>query len=50
MCSVANLLPYIFSMQLQPSNGKHMFMQQETRPSVNSFQLGCCDQCGVITT
>jgi hypothetical protein len=40
---VPNTINYIFSPDLYLSNGKQLFLQQETRPHVNGFPLGCCD-------
>jgi hypothetical protein len=40
---VPNMINYIFSMHLQLSNGKKLSLQQEIRPYVSGFPLGCCD-------
>jgi hypothetical protein len=47
------MINYIFSTHLQLSNGKRLSLQQETRPYVGGFPLGCCDQsalCVVVIT
>jgi hypothetical protein len=40
---VPNVINYIFSTHLQVSNGKQLYLQQQTRPYVSGFPLGCCD-------
>jgi len=36
------MINYIFSTHLQLSNGMRLSLQQETRPYVGGFPLGCC--------
>ncbi len=45
---VLNMINYIISPQLQVSNGKWMPLQQETRPYVSGFPLGCCDHSSLM--
>ncbi len=42
------MINYIFSMHLQLSNGKKLSLQQETRPYVSGFPLGCCDHSSLM--
>jgi len=39
-----HMINYIFSTQLQLSNGKELSLQQESGPYVSDIPLGCCDQ------
>jgi len=44
------MINYIFSPQLQLPNAKLLFLQQETRPYVCGFPLGCCDHITLCVT
>lgn len=48
---VPNMISCISSTHLRLSNGKRLslLLQQETRPYINGFALGCCDQSTTVS-
>jgi hypothetical protein len=48
---VPNMINYIYSSHLRLYNRKRLsllMLQQETRPYINGFALGCCDQSTTV--
>jgi hypothetical protein len=45
-----NAINDIFSTHMQISNGNQLYLQQETRPYVSGFPLGCSDHITVCVT
>jgi hypothetical protein len=47
---VLKVINHIFSTHLQLSNGKQLSLEQETRPYVSGFTLGCCNHSTLCVT